>query len=61
MITLYLGSAVPGRPLAILAIGASLIRIACSVVTLRHAILMRHRSTLGAPEAPDAGRHDARR
>jgi len=61
VITLYLRSAEPAQPLAILAIGASLIRIACSVVTLRHATLMRRNSTPAAPEAPDAGRHDARR
>jgi hypothetical protein len=61
VITVYLGSAAPLQPLAILAIGASLIRIACSVVTLRHATQIRHRGTLGAPESPATGRHDARR
>jgi hypothetical protein len=61
VITLYLGSAAPARPLAVLAIGASLIRIAASVVTLRHATLMRHRGTLRASEPPASGRHDARR
>jgi hypothetical protein len=61
VITLYLQSGTPARPLAIVAIGASLTRIAGSVVTLRHATLMRRRSTLRASEAPDAGRQDARR
>jgi hypothetical protein len=60
VITLYLGSAAPMRPLAILAIGASLIRIAGGVVTLRHTILMRP-STPRPSEPADAGRHDARR
>jgi hypothetical protein len=61
VISLYLGSAGPVRPLAILAIGASLIRIAASVVTLHHATLMRYRGTLAAPQPPDTGRRDARR
>jgi hypothetical protein len=36
VITLYLRSAAPAQPLAILALGASLIRIAYSVLTLGH-------------------------
>jgi hypothetical protein len=39
--TLYLQSAAPVQPLAILALGGSLIRIACSLVTLRHATRLR--------------------
>jgi len=60
VISLYLRSAAPMQPLAILAIGASLIRIPCSVVTLRHATLMRRR-TPRAPGPAGTGRHDARR
>ncbi len=61
VITLYIGSAAPAQPLAILAIGASLTRIACSLVTLRHATLMRRNSTPAAPEQADIGRDNARR
>jgi hypothetical protein len=61
VITLYLRSAALVQPLAILAIGASGIRIACSVVTLRHATLMRRSSTPRAPGPAGTGRHDARR
>jgi hypothetical protein len=60
VISLYLQSAAPVRPLAILAIGASAIRIACSVLTLRHAALIR-RNRPWAPGPADTGRHDARR
>ncbi|TCN30646.1 hypothetical protein EV644_13128 [Kribbella orskensis] len=59
VITLYLWSGAPLRASAILAIGASLIRIACSVVVLRHAALMRRGST-GADPGP-TGRNDAHR
>ena len=59
VITHYLGSAAPVRPLAILAIGASLIRIAGSVVTLRHATLIRHRSTPRPPGQAYERRHNA--
>lgn len=61
VITLYLRSGVPLRPLAIPAIGASLIRIACSVVILRRATLMRRDKTRPDPGPGGAGRHDARR
>jgi len=45
VITLYTQSTAPARPLAILAIAASGIRIACSLVVLRHATLMHRDST----------------
>jgi hypothetical protein len=61
VITLYVRSATLVRPLAILAIGASLLRIACSVVTLRHATPMRRSSTPRAPEPAGTGSHDAHR
>jgi hypothetical protein len=61
VITLYLRSGAPMRPLAIPAIGASLIRIACSMVILRHAALMRRDSTRLRPGPGGTGRHDARR
>jgi hypothetical protein len=61
VITLYVRSAALVRPLAILAIGASLIRITCSLVTLRHATLMRRSSTPRAPEPAGTGRRDAHR
>ena len=60
VITLYMRSGAPVRPLAIPAIGASLIRIACSVVILRHATLMRRDSMRLRPEPGGTG-HDARR
>jgi hypothetical protein len=43
MITIYLLSGMPARPLAAVAVAASLTRIAGSVTTVRHAIGMRHR------------------
>lgn len=61
MITLYLRSAAPVEPLATVAIGASLIRIATGVVTLRHTTRMRHRDPLQAAGPADTGRHDAHR
>jgi hypothetical protein len=43
MITIYLLSGMPARPLAAVAVAASLTRIAASITTMRHAIGMRHR------------------
>ncbi len=60
VIMLYVRSGAPMRALAIPAIGASLIRIACSVVILRHATLMRRGSMRLRPEPGGTG-HDARR
>ena len=42
MITIYLLSGMPGRPLAAIAIAASLTRIAASITAMRHATQMRH-------------------
>ena len=41
MITMIMVSAAPTRPLMIIAFAASLIRIVCSITTVRHASLMR--------------------
>jgi hypothetical protein len=43
MITIYLVSGMPTRPLAAIAIAASLLRIACSITTVRHITRMRSR------------------
>jgi HAAS domain-containing protein len=43
VIGVYLGSGGPARPLAVVAIAASLIRIGLSLVTIRHAAALRHR------------------
>jgi hypothetical protein len=60
VISLYLSSTAV-QSLAIPAISASGIRIACSVVTLRHAALMRHTIRPRTAEPADTRRHDARR
>ena len=60
VIGLYL-SPTAVRPLAILAISASLIRIAASLVTLRHATLMRHTIRPRTAEPADTRWHDAHR
>jgi hypothetical protein len=44
MITIFMVSSTPTRPLAVIAIAASLTRIACSITTVRHATRMRRRS-----------------
>jgi hypothetical protein len=44
MITMFMVSGTPTRPFAVIAIAASLTRIACSITTLRHATRMRSRS-----------------
>ena len=41
MITILVMSGMPTRPLAVIAIAASLTRIACSITTMRHAARMR--------------------
>jgi hypothetical protein len=43
MITILMLSGMPTRPLAAIAIAASLTRIACSITTLRHATRMQSR------------------
>lgn len=50
VITLYVQSAEVVRPLGVLAIGASGIRIACGLLVLRHAATMRRGSTSDALE-----------
>ena len=42
MITIYVLSGMPVRPLAAIAVAASLTRIAASITTMRHATQMRH-------------------
>ena len=42
VLTIYALSNMPARPLAALAITASLLRITCSLITLRHATAIRH-------------------
>jgi hypothetical protein len=42
MLAVYTRSTVPAQPLVALAVTASLVRITCSVTTLRHAIAIRH-------------------
>jgi hypothetical protein len=44
MITIFMVSSTPTRPLAVIAIAASVTRIACSITTVRHATRMRRRS-----------------
>jgi hypothetical protein len=61
VITLYLRSGAAAQPLAIPAIAASLIRIACSMVILRHAALMRRASARQRPRPGGAERNDAHR
>jgi hypothetical protein len=43
MITVYLLSGTPNRPLAVIAIAASLTRITCSIITMRQCVRMRVR------------------
>lgn len=42
VLAVYAGSNVPAQPVAALAITASLLRITCSIITLRHATAIRH-------------------
>jgi hypothetical protein len=42
VLAVYAGSNMPAQPLAALAITASLLRITCSITTLRHATALRH-------------------
>ena len=42
VLAVYAGSNIPAQPLAALAITASLLRITCSIITLRHATAIRH-------------------
>ena len=58
IIGIYLGSGGAARPLAVIAITASLTRIGLSLVTIRHAVALRHREA--GPLWPVAD-HNARR
>jgi hypothetical protein len=60
VITLYVLSDAPPTALAIPAVGASLIRSACSLITIRHATDMRHRLTGGIRQPqPQTSNHNA--
>ena len=48
----YAGSNMPTQPLAALAITASLLRITCSIITLRHATATRHNLSATSTEGP---------
>lgn len=61
VVTLYVQSAAPVRPLAIPAIGASVIRIACSAMILRHATLLRRASMPLAAGPARTGTDDGHR
>lgn len=61
VLLVYVRSSIPARPLAALAIAASLLRIACSIATVRHAAVIRQGLLTSAPtdgrrsqESPDA-------
>lgn len=60
-IAVYPPSGIPGQPLALFAIAASLTRIACGPVTMRHATAMRRAVTTAVNPAGSAARADARR
>ena len=55
MINIFMVSGAPTRPLAVIAIAASLTRIACSITTVRHATRMRSLS----PGVFETANHDA--
>jgi hypothetical protein len=62
VIAVYARSDIPAQPLAILAIAASLTRIACGLLTIRHAAAMRHSITTTIhPAVSPARTNDARR
>jgi hypothetical protein len=50
----WIGSGPGARPLAVIAVGASLIRVGCSLVAVRRTVALRRR--LAARADPDAGR-----
>jgi HAAS len=56
VITMFMVSGAPTRPLAVIAIAASLTRIACSITTVRHTTRMRSLS----PGMFETANHDAR-
>ena len=52
VLAVYAGSNMPTQPLAALAITASLLRITCSIITLRHATATRHNLSARSTEGP---------
>jgi hypothetical protein len=52
VLAVYAGSNMPAQPLAALAITASLLRITCSIITLRHATAARHNLSATSTEGP---------
>ena len=52
VLAVYAGSNIPAQPLAALAITASLLRITCSIITLRHATATRHNLSARSTEGP---------
>lgn len=52
VLAVYAGSNMPAQPLAALAVTASLLRITCSITTLRHAIAIRHGLSATSTDGP---------
>jgi hypothetical protein len=52
VLAVYAGSNISAQPLAALAITASLLRISCSIITLRHATAIRHGLTATSTDRP---------
>jgi hypothetical protein len=52
VLAVYAGSNMPAQPLAALAISASLLRITCSIITLRHATAIRHNLSATSTDGP---------
>ncbi len=52
VLAVYAGSNMPAEPLAALAITASLLRITCSIITLRHAIAIRRGLSATSTDGP---------
>jgi hypothetical protein len=52
VLAVYAESNLPAQPLAALAITASLLRITCSIITLRHATAIRHNLSAPSTEGP---------
>jgi hypothetical protein len=52
VLAVYAGSNMPTQPLAALAIAASLLRITCSIITLRHATAVRNGMSATSTDGP---------
>ena len=52
VLAVYAGSKIPAQPLAALAITASLLRITCSIITLRRATAIRHNLSATSTDRP---------